>query len=354
MATTIDKLKQYFSKGKYPTQEQFWALIESFWHKGEKLPMSSVDGLNDALNSKLSDADRAQCDLLGLSNATADRSMIYQHSGVNARGLVKGYMYQFVDELMVVSHDPNVVIEGFDAADCLSFTEYCGMDGGAAPTRLTYVGDGWWQYFVSDADAHYTIQIGDTPVVISGEPTADESVIMIQPHGGWQRVDVQPHQEIPEVQVQADWIQTDIAAVDFIKNKPAIPVVPGVATDGSNGLMSAADKVKLEGLNNVANIEVDTNTIEINPAYLLANVDYNGTHDSVTLTCVEGGVFNQPCIVVAVKNSTESEVAVAIPSTFGGVPVVSAQSALSIGIAAGAVAEFNLLNTNSIIRVIIT
>ncbi len=48
-----DTLKQWFSKGKYPTQSQFWSWIDAFWHKGDKLPISSVDGLTDALNSKV-------------------------------------------------------------------------------------------------------------------------------------------------------------------------------------------------------------------------------------------------------------------------------------------------------------
>ncbi len=45
-------LKQWFSNGKKPNQEQFWEWIDSFWHKDEKIPQSNVEGLNTSLNNK--------------------------------------------------------------------------------------------------------------------------------------------------------------------------------------------------------------------------------------------------------------------------------------------------------------
>ena len=44
--TTIETLKQWFSNLKKPTQEQFWAWLDSFWHKSEKIPIESVEGLD--------------------------------------------------------------------------------------------------------------------------------------------------------------------------------------------------------------------------------------------------------------------------------------------------------------------
>ena len=44
--TAIETLKQWFSNLKKPTQEQFWAWLDSFWHKSEKIPMESVEGLD--------------------------------------------------------------------------------------------------------------------------------------------------------------------------------------------------------------------------------------------------------------------------------------------------------------------
>lgn len=49
---TRDQLKAWFMKGLYPIQEQFHHWIDSFWHKDDCLPMSSVEGLTDTLNGK--------------------------------------------------------------------------------------------------------------------------------------------------------------------------------------------------------------------------------------------------------------------------------------------------------------
>lgn len=49
MATDKNILKGWFSNYKKPTQEQFWAWLESYWHKGEKIPVSELEGLNELL-----------------------------------------------------------------------------------------------------------------------------------------------------------------------------------------------------------------------------------------------------------------------------------------------------------------
>lgn len=46
MITAIQTLKKWFSNFKKPNQEQFWAWIDSFWHKSEQIPMSSIEGLD--------------------------------------------------------------------------------------------------------------------------------------------------------------------------------------------------------------------------------------------------------------------------------------------------------------------
>lgn len=56
MAGLIEIL-EWFKTGKKPTQAQFWATWQSFWHKDEQIPQGSVSGLPNALNSK---ADNAQ------------------------------------------------------------------------------------------------------------------------------------------------------------------------------------------------------------------------------------------------------------------------------------------------------
>lgn len=52
--TAIQTLKKWFSNFKKPTQEQFWAWIDSFWHKSEKIPMDSIEGLRDVIQDTAS------------------------------------------------------------------------------------------------------------------------------------------------------------------------------------------------------------------------------------------------------------------------------------------------------------
>jgi len=52
--TAIQTLKKWFSNFKKPTQEQFWAWIDSFWHKSEKIPIDSIEGLGDVIQGTAS------------------------------------------------------------------------------------------------------------------------------------------------------------------------------------------------------------------------------------------------------------------------------------------------------------
>lgn len=58
MATTSrEQLKAWFRKGLKPLESQFAAWLDSYWHKSDSIPMSSIDGLNDALNDRTVIAD---------------------------------------------------------------------------------------------------------------------------------------------------------------------------------------------------------------------------------------------------------------------------------------------------------
>lgn len=43
--TSKKTLKKWFSNFMKPVQEHFYAWIDSFWHKDEKIPMASIEGL---------------------------------------------------------------------------------------------------------------------------------------------------------------------------------------------------------------------------------------------------------------------------------------------------------------------
>ncbi|SFQ66224.1 BspA family leucine-rich repeat surface protein [Flavobacterium akiainvivens] len=52
MATTsLTTIKNWFITGKKPTQSQFWAWMDSFWHKDEVISQSDIEGLEDVLES---------------------------------------------------------------------------------------------------------------------------------------------------------------------------------------------------------------------------------------------------------------------------------------------------------------
>lgn len=52
MATDLNTLKNWFKTGLKPSQEQFWAWMDSFWHKNDKIPQSQIEGLDKSLENK--------------------------------------------------------------------------------------------------------------------------------------------------------------------------------------------------------------------------------------------------------------------------------------------------------------
>lgn len=51
-----ETIKYWFRNGAKPAEKQFWAWMDSFFHKEEKIPMESVEGMDKALEGK-ADAD---------------------------------------------------------------------------------------------------------------------------------------------------------------------------------------------------------------------------------------------------------------------------------------------------------
>ncbi len=48
----LAQIKAWFSRRKYPTEEQFSDTWDSFFHKDEKIPSSAMDGLDEAIDGK--------------------------------------------------------------------------------------------------------------------------------------------------------------------------------------------------------------------------------------------------------------------------------------------------------------
>jgi hypothetical protein len=54
---SIAQLKAWFKRGSYPTEAQFADWIDSFFHRDDKVPISSVEGLSGRLNDKYARTD---------------------------------------------------------------------------------------------------------------------------------------------------------------------------------------------------------------------------------------------------------------------------------------------------------
>jgi len=50
-------LKQWFVTGAKPLQAQYWAWLDSYWHKSEPISINAIDGLGEILGNKV-DADQ--------------------------------------------------------------------------------------------------------------------------------------------------------------------------------------------------------------------------------------------------------------------------------------------------------
>lgn len=49
---TINTIRNWFRTGLKPTQNQFWDMLDSFWHKDDEIAIDKVQGLAEILNQK--------------------------------------------------------------------------------------------------------------------------------------------------------------------------------------------------------------------------------------------------------------------------------------------------------------
>jgi hypothetical protein len=92
-------IKNWFKTGLKPTQNQFWDTWDSFWHKGEKIPVAAVEGIDELLQTKASkvlldrhiDDDNAHAGLFATKEVTYNDLI----SMKNTDSLVAGTFYSF-------------------------------------------------------------------------------------------------------------------------------------------------------------------------------------------------------------------------------------------------------------------
>lgn len=97
---SLNTLKEWFRRGLKPLQEQFWHWMDSFWHKDEKIPAATIDGLQDLLDAKVDKKDAVDPEQVGPYEPLKD----YVFDAARA---------EYVSFSNANSSDPQFQVEGF-------------------------------------------------------------------------------------------------------------------------------------------------------------------------------------------------------------------------------------------------
>ncbi|RKR11613.1 hypothetical protein C8C83_3353 [Flavobacterium sp. 90] len=87
MATSINTILGWFKTGNKPTQTQFWNSWQSFWHKDEAIPQSSITNLKSTLDSK---TDESQFESHKIDTA-AHTTLFAAKEDKTQKGISNGY-----------------------------------------------------------------------------------------------------------------------------------------------------------------------------------------------------------------------------------------------------------------------
>lgn len=93
MTTDIDTLKGWFKTGDKPTQDQFYAWMDSYWHKNEGIPVAKIEDLQRLLDDKQPllqsgvnirnlSINNQPTTLLGSGTLSLDTGLYYNHNHV--------------------------------------------------------------------------------------------------------------------------------------------------------------------------------------------------------------------------------------------------------------------------------
>ncbi len=97
---SLNTLKNWFKTGLKPLQVQFWHWMDSFWHKDELIPATTIDGLQGLLDSKVDKKDAVDPEQVGVYDPA------------------KNYVYdplvaEYVSFSNPASEEPKFTVEGF-------------------------------------------------------------------------------------------------------------------------------------------------------------------------------------------------------------------------------------------------
>ena len=120
---SLNNIKNWFKTGLIPTQIQFWDTWDSFWHKDDSIPASSIQGLDNLLSSKAENADfQAHLNDENAHSELFIRTKIYQEGDfqifkvlpntanqLEIGDYVKGIVQGFLIEGKYEGGDPNLL-----------------------------------------------------------------------------------------------------------------------------------------------------------------------------------------------------------------------------------------------------
>ena len=104
----LTTIKNWFKTGLKPTQTQFWAWMDSFWHKDEQIPQSAVQNLIATLNAKAEASQfnghktdpNAHSDLFALKEDKIQKGVPNGYAPLNEFGKILSDYLVIVDDLI--------------------------------------------------------------------------------------------------------------------------------------------------------------------------------------------------------------------------------------------------------------
>lgn len=116
--TTLTTIKTWFMTNLYPTQAQFWATWDSFWHKGESIPIASVANLQNELDGKVDAAALHEVAFSGDYNDLQNAPNVAgEYQQVSEKGQPNGYVGLDNEGLISSNHLPSYVDDVIEYAD---------------------------------------------------------------------------------------------------------------------------------------------------------------------------------------------------------------------------------------------
>ncbi|MDD3079082.1 MAG: hypothetical protein PHH37_08260 [Paludibacter sp.] len=112
---SLDTLKSYFTTGSKPTQTQFWAWLDSFFHKDDNIPVTQIDGLQAELDKKIDKDSISISDVSGLDNElsivvkTTSQSLTESEKSQSRTNIMAAYSA----DVLYLSHRVDLIQDGY-------------------------------------------------------------------------------------------------------------------------------------------------------------------------------------------------------------------------------------------------